>query len=200
MILGMTDRFLAHLPIGEPPVPFEGGIPGWEIFPFEGDLRVKTLEPPVVPEPARSGESGPDDCNVCRDPLGHAIWSDERWVLRHAGEPSAIPVVVLLWPRAHVDFTELPADLAAELVPLQQRIERAILALGGIARVHISKVGDGARHLHWWFVARPSGLTQLRGSCLVMWDDVLPKQPEAQWRSVLRELATLLAADGGTAH
>ncbi|MER7280057.1 hypothetical protein ABT369_37025 [Dactylosporangium sp. NPDC000244] len=196
----MADRFLAHLPVGEPPVPFDGGMPGWEIFPFEGDLRVKTLDPPVVPEPPRNGEDGPGDCFICQDPDAQTIWSDERWLLRRTAEPSAVPVVVLLCPREHYDFVELPAGLAAELVPLQQRIERAIHALGGVARVHIEKIGDGARHLHWWFIARPEGLTQLRGSCLVMWDDILPRQPLEQWHAVLRELATHLAADGGTVH
>ncbi|WP_433089567.1 HIT family protein [Dactylosporangium sp. CA-052675] len=196
----MADRFLAHLPIGEPPAPLDAAIPGWEIFPFEGDLRVKTLQPPVVPEPPRDGEDGPEHCFICRDPLAQTIWSDEHWLLRHTAEPSAVPVVVLLCPREHYDFVELPAGLAAELVPLQQRVERAIHALGGVARVHIEKVGDGARHLHWWFIARPEGLTQLRGSCLVMWDDVLPKQPLEQWRAVLRELATHLAEGGGTVH
>ncbi|MFI5907860.1 hypothetical protein [Dactylosporangium sp. NPDC051541] len=196
----MPDRFLAHLPVGEPPVPFEGGIPGWEIFPFDGDLHIKTLEPAVVPEPPRNGEQGADDCSMCRDPLRHAIWSDDRWILRHAGDASAIPAVVLLSPRAHHDFDDLPADLGAELFPLMQRVERAILGLGGVARVHISKVGDGARHLHWWFTGRPEGLLQLRGSCLMLWDDILPKQPESQWRAALREVAATLAADGGVVH
>ncbi|WP_433065449.1 HIT family protein [Dactylosporangium sp. CS-033363] len=195
------DRFLAHLPIGAEPVPFDGsGIPGWEIFPFEGDLRIKTLEPPVLPEPPRDGEEGPDTCRTCADPERGAIWSDERWVLRHAGGPTAVPAVLLLWPRAHHDFADLPPDLAAELVPLQQRVEKAIHALGGIARVHITKVGDGASHMHWWFVARPEGLMQLRGSCLVLWDDILPRQPEDTWRAVLHAVAETMAAGGGTAH
>ncbi|GAA3286961.1 hypothetical protein GCM10020218_049860 [Dactylosporangium vinaceum] len=200
MIGGMADRFLAHLPIGEPPTPFAGGIAGWEIFPFTGDLQIKTLEPAVVPEPPRNGEQSTDDCFVCRDPHGPAVWSDDRWILRHTGGPTAIPAVVLLSPRGHHDFDDLPADLGAELFPLMQRVERAILAVGGVARVHIAKIGDGARHLHWWFMGRPEGLLQLRGSCLDLWDDILPKQPEDQWRAVLREIAETLAADGGTVH
>jgi diadenosine tetraphosphate (Ap4A) HIT family hydrolase len=195
----MSDRFLTHLPIGAPPAPIDAGIPGWEIFPFEGDLRVKTLAEPVLPEPPRNGEDGPENCFICRDPSAQVIWSDERWLLRHPGEPSAVPVVVLLCPRAHHDFLDLPPDLTADLVPLLQRVERAIMSLGGVARVHIEKIGDGASHLHMWFISRPEGLTQLRGSCLVMWDDVLPKQPRDQWETVLRELAATLAADGGTA-
>lgn len=46
----MTDEstrspYVQRLPIGER-IPFPAdGIPYWEIFPFEGDLQVKVLEP-----------------------------------------------------------------------------------------------------------------------------------------------------------
>lgn len=43
-------------------------------------------------------------------------------------------------------------------------------------------------------------MMQLRGTCLPIWDDVLPKQDETQWRAVIRELGMALAADGGTAY
>jgi diadenosine tetraphosphate (Ap4A) HIT family hydrolase len=120
--------------------------------------------------------------------------------VRHTGEPTALPVVVLLCPIAHHDLLDLPAELASELGPMLQRVEKAIMSLGGIARVHVNKWGDGSAHLHLWLIARPAGLMQLRGTCLPLWDDVLPRQEEAQWRAVLGELAAALAADGGTAH
>ena len=201
MIGAMADRFLAHLPIGGAPEPFAGdGIPGWEIFPFEGDLRRKPLEAPVLPEPPRNGEDGPADCFICRDPLGPAVWSDEHWLVRHLPEPSAVPVVLLLCPRGHHDLIDLPPARAAEIGPMLQRVERAVTGLGGIGRVHAQKIGDGASHLHLWVFARPAGLTQLRGSCLTVWDDILPRQPLPQWRAVLREVGAALAAEGGTAH
>jgi diadenosine tetraphosphate (Ap4A) HIT family hydrolase len=201
MITGMTDRFLTHLPVGGPPVPFDGdGIPGWDTFPFDGDLMVRSLDPPVLPEPPRNGEDDPASCFVCRDGLSRAVWADEHWMLRHSGGPTAIPVVVLLCPIAHHDLADLPPARAAEIGPMLQRVERAIMSVGGIGRVHSQKIGDGAAHLHLWFMGRPAGLTQLRGSCLTLWDDVLPKQDEAQWRAVLGEVAAALAADGGTAY
>ncbi|GAB3984897.1 hypothetical protein V1634_10540 [Plantactinospora veratri] len=49
-------------------------------------------------------------------------------------------------------------------------------------------------------MGRPAGMMQLRGTCLPIWEDVLPKQDETQWRAVMRELGAALAADGGTAH
>jgi diadenosine tetraphosphate (Ap4A) HIT family hydrolase len=188
----MDDRFLAHLPIGGPAVPFEGGMPGWDIFPFEGDLRVKPLDRPVLPEPPRDGEGGADTCSVCADPQRNVVWSNEHWRLRHLGGPSAVPMVLLLWPVEHYDSGDLPAERAAELFPLAQRVERAMMGLGGVGRVHWMKVGDGAAHLHLWFMARPAGLAQLRGSCLALWDDLLPKQDEGQWRSALEQVAAAL--------
>jgi diadenosine tetraphosphate (Ap4A) HIT family hydrolase len=196
----MDDRFLKHLPIGGPARPFEGGIPGWEIFPFEGDLRVKPLEAPVRPEPPRNGEDGPESCSECQNPLRNLVWSDEHWRLRHLGGPTAVPMTLLLFPVAHHDSGDLPAERAAEMFPLAQRIERAITDLGGVGRVHWMKVGDGAAHLHLWFMARPAGLPQLRGSCLAIWDDVLPKQDEEQWRAALAQIGAALAAQSGTAH
>jgi diadenosine tetraphosphate (Ap4A) HIT family hydrolase len=200
MIDAVTDRFTAHLPIGAP-VPFPGdGMPGWEIFPFEGDIRVKPLDPPVLPEPARHGEAGPASCSGCTEPPQDMIWADEHWRVTHSGEPTAVPVTVLLCPVGHYDLHDLPPERAAELGPMLQRVERAIMSLGGIARVHVNKWGDGSSHLHLWLIGRPAGMMQLRGTCLPIWDDVLPKQEESQWRAVLRELGAALAADGGTAY
>ncbi|MEV0570619.1 hypothetical protein [Dactylosporangium sp. NPDC050588] len=197
----MTDRFVRHLPVGAPSTPFDGsGIPGWDTFPFDGELRVRSLEPLVLPEPPRNGEDGPESCMICKDETARTVWADEHWMLRHAGGPSAVPVVVLLCPIGHYDLGTLPPERAAEVGPMLQRVERAIMSVGGIARVHASKIGDGAAHLHLWFMGRPAGFEQLRGSCLVLWDDVLPKQDETQWRAVLTEVAEALAADGGTVY
>jgi diadenosine tetraphosphate (Ap4A) HIT family hydrolase len=200
--MSAQDRhpFVARLPIGRRiPFPAEG-IPFWEIFPFEGDLQIKVLEEPVLPEPPRFGEDGPQSCGGCQDPLKNAIWSDDRWRVIHSGGPTGLPVMVLLCPLAHHDLSDLPADLSAELGPMLQRVERAILGLGGIARVHVNKWGDGGAHLHFWLIARPAGMMQLRGTCLPIWDDVIPKAPEQDWRASLSAVAAALAAGGGTAY
>lgn len=140
MIIVVTDRFTAHLPIGGR-APFPGdGMPGWEIFPFEGDIQVKALDNPVLPEPPRHGADRPATCAGCQEPLRNAIWADEHWRVAHLGEPSAVPVMVLLCPIGHYD---LPPQRAAELGPMLQRVERAIMSLGGVARVHVNKWGDG---------------------------------------------------------
>lgn len=192
--------FVSRLPIGER-IPFpDGGIPGWSTFPYEGDLQVRVLEPPVLPEPPRHGQDGPESCHRCQNPEHHVIWSDEHWLVTRLGAPSGLPLLVMLHPRGHHDLSDLPTARSAELGPLMQRIEKAMLALGGIARVHVNRWGDGGAHLHIWFIARPEGMLQLRGACLALWDDLLPPAPDDEWQANLAAVAHALAADGGTAH
>ena len=71
---------------------------------------------------------------------------------------------------------------------------RAGEAVPGVARVHVDRIGDGLAHLHVWFVARPAGLLQLRGSCLMDWLDVLPPMPAAELAAFAGVLATALPA------
>lgn len=191
--------YVKSLPIGQP-IPFDAdGIPGWEIFPFEGNLQVRPLQPPVLPEPAREGEPGGTPCKACAAPDANYIWSNEHWRLR-TFDSAAIPALVMLEPREHFDLADLPVERAAEQGVLFQRLERAILGLGGIARVHVARFGDGAAHLHWWFAGRPEGMLQLRGSCLLIWEDVLPKVDAEVWAETNRRIATAMAEGGGVAH
>ncbi|MFF2348355.1 hypothetical protein ACFVVL_01110 [Kitasatospora sp. NPDC058115] len=196
--------FLAHLPVGERlPVP-EDAAPSWEIFPYEpsegGGLRVRPLDAPELPEPPRHGEAGPAECGECGRPDEDFVWTDEHWRLRAYGRPHGLPAVLLLNPRGHHDLLDLPPALAAGLGPTLQRVERAILGLGGIGRVHVSRWGDGAAHLHLWLIARPEGQRQLLGSTLPLWMDLLPPLPDDVRADTLRRIAAALAADGGTAH
>jgi hypothetical protein len=57
---------------------------------------------------------------------GHPQWRAER----AAGDAAS---------GGHHDLIDLPPDLSAELGPMLQRVERAILDLGGIARVHVNR-------------------------------------------------------------
>jgi hypothetical protein len=161
----------------------EGRLPlsrmtGWDVFPFEqASLRVVPLAPPVLPEPARNGEGG-QECTACV-PGRAAIWSDEHWRLSVPG-PSGAPLILLLEPSAHHDLPELPDDRAREMGLLIVRITQAIESLPHIARAHVSRWGDGGAHLHIFFFARPAGFSQLRGTCLAVWDDLLPAVPSGQ--------------------
>jgi hypothetical protein len=84
----------------------------------------------------------------------------------------------MLTPRGHSDLADLDAVVAATFGPLIVDIEHALsAALDGVGRVHVNRWGDGGAHLHWWFLVRPVGLLQLRGSQLASWLDVLPALP-----------------------
>jgi diadenosine tetraphosphate (Ap4A) HIT family hydrolase len=165
----------------------------WETFPFEGDLRTRPLLPPLPAEQPRHGEGGVG-CRRCELEDADVIWSDDRWVLTSLGEPSGLPVVVVLHPRAHHDLGDLPADLAAELGPLLVRVERAVASVGEIGRVHVCRWGDGSEHLHVWFLARPARLPQTVGSFAAIWHDILPPLPHALWRANLADVAAALGA------
>ncbi|HWG98628.1 MAG TPA: hypothetical protein VNV66_04715 [Pilimelia sp.] len=178
-----------------------GSLPdfvNWPSFPFEGQLRIKQLEKPVEVEPPRPGEDV-TDCEACRAPDDAYIWVSERWRVRSLDVPSGLPMVLVLESRSHLDLGDLSNLLAAELGVMIVRLERAIRSLDGVGRVHVNRWGDGAAHLHLWFLARPYGRLQLRGSFLSLWDDILPPVPEPVWRENLALVAAWLAEFGGTA-
>jgi hypothetical protein len=168
----------------------------WPSFPFEGDLRVKPLEPIADVEPPRDGEDI-GSCPACAAPDEAYIWVSERWRVRAMDRPSGLPMVLILESRSHLDLGDLPNLLAAELGVMTVRLERAVRSLDGVARVHVNRWGDGSAHLHLWFLARPAGRLQLRGSFLSLWNDILPPVPDAQWRENLALVAAWLAEFGG---
>lgn len=195
------DEFFAHAAAA---ADAEGRLPlsrmtFWEIFPFEPDgLRVVPLRPAELPEPDRHGAGGVD-CFNCSSMAG-VVWYDENWVLRVPAEPGGAPLIMMLNPRAHFDLGELPDDLAAELGVRMVHVARAVEALPHTARAHVSKWGDGGEHLHVFFYARPAGFSQLRGSCLSVWDDLLPATPTAVRDADARAVVdTLVDSLGGAA-
>lgn len=168
----------------------------WPTFPFEGDLRVKELLDPVSVEPPRHGDN-PAECRACSAPDEAYIWVSERWRVRSLDRPTGLPAVLILESRSHLDLGDLPNMLAAELGVMTVRLERAVRSLDGVARVHVNRWGDGAAHLHVWFLARPYGRLQLQGTFLALWDDILPPIPEPDWRENLALVAAWLAEFGG---
>jgi hypothetical protein len=176
-----------------PPLP---SFTSWPSFPFEGDLRVKTLDEPVALEPVRKGDDA-SDCVACNTPDEAYIWVSERWRVRAMDRPTGLPMVLILESRSHLDLGDLPNLLAAELGVMTVRLERAIRSIDGVARVHVNRWGDGAAHLHLWFMARPYGRLQLRGTFLPLWDEILPPISESVWRENLALIAAWLAEFGG---
>jgi diadenosine tetraphosphate (Ap4A) HIT family hydrolase len=164
----------------------------WEAWPFEGELRPRTLLPPTAAEPPRRGVGGVD-CWACDTPDDAFVWTSERWRVSSTPEPPGLPVVVVLFPRAHhADPGDLTEELAAELGMMIARIERAVRTVGEVGRVHVCRWGDGSEHLHWWFLARPARLPQLTTNLVAIWDDVLPPLPEQLWRENLEAFKAAL--------
>jgi hypothetical protein len=165
----------------------------WDTWPFEGEIRPKQLAP-LTPEPTISGQGGVG-CRACETPDSEYLWAAERWRLTALREPHGLPVVVILEPREHhAGPADLPDDLAREQGVMLGRVERAVLSIGGIARVHIGRWGEGAEHLHWWFLGRPEGFGQLRSSFAEVWDEVLPPTPPEIWQDNLDRVIAALNA------
>jgi diadenosine tetraphosphate (Ap4A) HIT family hydrolase len=164
----------------------------WDTFPFEGDIRPRTLERPSPQDVSRSGRGG-IDCEGCTTPDEKFLWTDANWRVRPTAEPSGLPLVLFLEPRQHFgEPGELPDDLAAECGVMIGRVDRAISSIDGIERVHVCRWGEGSEHLHWWFIARPSRMLQLASSFAEIWDDMLPPTPQAIWDSNLAHVRSAL--------
>ena len=174
------------------------GIPYWEIFPFEAEgLRLKQIEPLADAEEPRHGED-PEQCHCAKPHDADAgssadseVWRDNHWRISVA-ERSGAPLILMLSPQAHHDFTTLPKARAAEMGQIMVALGAAIEDLPSVARVHVSKWGDGGAHAHVFFFARPIRMPQLRGTMLAVWDDFLPPIPgevrDANASAVIQQL------------
>lgn len=180
----------------------DGGIPYWDIFPFEVEgLRLKSLAPLAEVEPPRLGED-PSQCQ-CAKPQSDdewVVWTDDHWKVGLFKESGA-PLILMLSPKAHHDFTTLPKDLAAQMGQIMVALGAGIEALPSVARVHVSKWGDGGAHAHIFFIARPTRIPQFRGTMMAVWDDFLPRVPDdvrdANARAVIQDLVRMYGGHAG---
>ncbi|MGH3359272.1 MAG: hypothetical protein ACRDO7_10750 [Nocardioidaceae bacterium] len=116
------------------------------LFGFEGDLRLRPLEPMLVPERPRQGERDATDCFHCTRGKAEAIWRDDVW---HVGHPPRIglPFFAGLAPNAHVRLDELAGDELTTFGGVVQRLAAAVASIDGVARTHFSRWGDGGESL-----------------------------------------------------
>jgi len=163
----------AKLPYREPLVPIAPG-------------------PPTIPEPARRGEPGGPPCRICSGEVTTPVWSDDNWTL-HPPVGGSLRGAVWLASRMHVDsFSDLPEPLAREFGPVAARVERAILSLGGTARVHLYRWGDGGAHFHVWFLPRPMGMVEASGMMLPIWEDVMPNVTDEELAIAAQKIASAM--------
>jgi hypothetical protein len=170
----------------------------WDTFPWEGQISTKVLREPTPGEDPRDGESD-RSCARCADPDQGLIWRNERWTVSHPERPGGLPLVLSLNSREHLDFSDMDDDLAAEYGRITTWLHRIMSRMPNIGRVHVCKWGEGAAHLHSWFLARTARLPELAGSHAAEWNQILPPVPEDVWRADLHEVARKLATHDGTA-
>lgn len=165
-----------------------------EVFPYEPALTVLPLAEPALPEPDRADLTA-DACGVCQRHDEDFAWTDGQFRLASLTARAGFGVhVFMLWPRAHADLADLDDAQAADLGRMLVRVERAITrGIDGVGRVHVIRWGDGSAHSHWWFLARPAGLVQLRGTGLTGWLDVLPPLPAELVRADTARVAAELS-------
>jgi diadenosine tetraphosphate (Ap4A) HIT family hydrolase len=161
-------------------------------LPYIEPLTRRELGPRVVPEPPRRGEPGGEPCAICAGRVASAVWGDEHFTV-HPPVKCSIPGHLWLASREHVDsFCDLSPEAARAFGPLVARVERAILAEGDVARVHLSRWGDGGAHFHVWFMPRPLGMLEAKNFMLPLWEDVLPNVSDEAVREAAERIAARL--------
>lgn len=159
-------------------------------LPYSEPLQLLEPSARVVPEPPRRGEPGGEPCGICTGMATSAVWSDEHWSL-HPPVGGSLLGAVWLAATTHVDsFCDLPPDAAATFAGVVGRVERSILSLGDVARVHLYRWGDGGAHFHVWLIPRPLGMLEAKGMMLPLWEDVLPNVSDEELRAAAEKVAS----------
>jgi diadenosine tetraphosphate (Ap4A) HIT family hydrolase len=158
-------------------------------LPYSEPLTVLTPGERVIPEPPRRGEPGGDPCGICTGQATSAVWSNDNWSL-HPPVGGSLLGAVWLATKAHVDsFKDLPEPAALEFARVVASVERGILSLGGVGRVHLYRWGDGGSHFHVWMIPRPLGMLEAHGMMLPLWEDVLPNVSDEELRAAAEKVA-----------
>jgi hypothetical protein len=177
-------------------------VADWDVFPWEvvdGALVPKVVAAPLQAEVPRAGDPGGKPCAVCAGEYDDTwIWENDRWTVKPMPR-AGMPLILMLEPREHLDYTDLDDELAAEAGRLSVWLSRIMTNLPHVGRVHVMRIGDGSSHLHLWHVARPERFPAILGSMALEWDEMLPPPPEEVWRSDLKAVAERLATHDGRA-
>lgn len=170
-------------------------LTSWGIFPFEGDMSVRTVEPFEAQDFPRDGEPGGKPCYCESDEVWPSIWANDEWNVRplefRPGIAPPIPAYMLN-SAMHTDIAEFDDARAADFGIMTARLVRAIRSIGDIGRVHFNRWGDGGSHFHVWFLARPLGAWQLSGFSLPLWGHALPPLDDEVLESNHRAVASYL--------
>ncbi len=164
-------------------------------MPYEEPLTPRAPGERAIPEPARRGEPGGEPCGICSGP-GDGGGVVER-ALDAAPPGRREPAGRGLDGRRVSTPTRswtCPRSAAASFGPTVAKVERAILSLGDVARVHLYRWGDGGAHLHVWMIPRPLGMLEAKGMMLPFWEDALPNVSDEELAAAAQRVAA--AIDG----
>jgi hypothetical protein len=73
-------------------------------------------------------------------------------------------------------------------------VERRILSLGGVTRVHLYRWGDVGSYIHVWMLPRPLGMIEAAGMTLPLWEDVLLNVTDEELRAAAETVALSMVA------
>lgn len=162
------------------------------VLPYVEPITIRQLGERVIPEPPRRGEAGGEPCGLCTGLATKPVWSDEHFSL-HPPVGGSLPGAVWLASREHVDsFKDLAPEALAAFGPMIARIERAILSLGDVGRVHLYRWGDGGAHFHVWLMPRPLGMLEAKNFMLPLWEEVLPNVTDEELRAAAERIAAAM--------
>ena len=143
---------------------------------------------PCDPQPPRRGDRAANHAGSARAGDGGRVVGP-HWTL-HPPVGGSLPGAVWMASRVHADsFSDLPEEVVTTFGPIAARVERAILGLGGVARGHRYRWGDGGSHFHVWCVQCPLGMLEASGMMLPLWEDVLPNVPDEDLADAARPVA-----------
>jgi diadenosine tetraphosphate (Ap4A) HIT family hydrolase len=163
-------------------------------LPYEGPLGPRAPGERVIPEPPRRGEPGGEPCGICSEDTPKGLWHDDHFTL-HPPVQGSLPGAVWVASTEHYDsFADMPEAAAADFGRVAGQVERAILSLGGIARVHLYRWGDGGAHFHVWFIPRPEGMLEAKGMMLPLWEDALPNVTDEELAAAAQRVADAMYA------
>jgi diadenosine tetraphosphate (Ap4A) HIT family hydrolase len=163
-------------------------------MPYQEPLVPRSPAERVIPEPPRRGEPGGEPCAICAGQTTEPVWSNHLWSL-HPPVGGSLPGAVWLASRAHVDsFCDLSEESAADFGRVVAKVERGILQLGGVARVHLYRWGDGGAHFHVWMLPRPLGMLEATGMMLPLWEDVTANVTDEELREAAEKVASVMNA------
>ena len=117
----------------------------WDNFPWEAvdGAIVPRVLPPPADDPLRAGEAADKPCPSCFGVAGELVWEDEGWGLKHSGEPSGLPVVLIL-RRGGTSTSASSTTSASQHGRISNRLVRIVEGLDNVARCHVRR-GTGAR-------------------------------------------------------